>query len=67
MTPLPQKSAEIKVEWLGGDWPWVSCKLSPVFSPLGWLLTDAAAQAPCLRGGAGSHHGVGLSSTNNAS
>jgi len=40
MTPLPQRSAEIKVEWLGGDWPWVSCKLSPVFSPPGWLLTD---------------------------
>ena len=40
MTPLPQRSAEIKVEWLGGDWPWVSGKLSPVFSPPGWLLTD---------------------------
>ena len=40
MNPLPQRSAEIKVEWLCGDWPWVSCKLSPVFSPPGWLLTD---------------------------
>ena len=28
------------VQLLGGGWPWVSCKLSPVFSPPGWLLTD---------------------------
>ena len=40
MIPLPQRSAEIKVECLGGGWPWVSCKLSPGFSPPGWLLTD---------------------------
>jgi len=25
---LPQRSAEIKIEWLGGGGPWVSCKLS---------------------------------------
>jgi len=37
---LPQRSAEIKIEWLGGGGPWVSCKLSPVFTPPEWLLTD---------------------------
>jgi hypothetical protein len=25
---LPQRSAEIKIEWLGGGGPWVSCKMS---------------------------------------
>jgi len=39
MTPLPQRSAEIKVEWLGGDWPWVSGKLSPGVFPTG-VVTD---------------------------
>jgi len=42
MAPLPQRTAEVKIEWLGGDWPWVSCKLSPVFSPPGWLLTNSS-------------------------
>jgi len=41
MTPLPQWSAVTKVDWLGGGWPWVSGKLSPVFSPPGWLLTSS--------------------------
>ena len=44
MTPLTQRSAEIKVEWLGDDCPWVSCKLPLVFSPLGWLLTDCVSR-----------------------
>lgn len=36
--PMPQRSPEIKFEWLDGGWPWVSGKLSLVFSPPGWLL-----------------------------
>jgi len=48
MAPLPRRSAEVKVDWLGGDWPWVFGTLSPVFFPPGWCLTDYAPFHTCV-------------------